>query len=101
MKISHISGLTHRQLDTHMDSPVHGKNARDAKRHQWRDIRTRDYHATSPGPPKGCTRTFTTNRMYAVIMSDSSLLTLFLNAVTTYLGGRCGIHGKDASHWER
>ncbi|TBU38310.1 hypothetical protein BD309DRAFT_972210, partial [Dichomitus squalens] len=36
-------------------------------------------------------RTFATKRIYAVIMSDSSLLTLFLNGVMTYLGGRCGI----------
>ncbi|TBU60262.1 hypothetical protein BD310DRAFT_338870 [Dichomitus squalens] len=59
-----------------MDSPVHGRNAKDAKRHQRRDIRTRHYHATS----RNVTRA-----------AQGILLTLFLDGVMTYLGGRCGI----------
>ncbi|TBU30885.1 hypothetical protein BD311DRAFT_753991 [Dichomitus squalens] len=79
-------------MDMHLDSPVHEtkcKGCEDLPAVRHRDVRTRTYHATSPGPSKG--RTFMLRRIYAVNMPELSLLTFVFNAVAIYLGSECGI----------
>ncbi|TBU40142.1 hypothetical protein BD309DRAFT_968059 [Dichomitus squalens] len=58
-------------MDMHLDSPVHEtkcKGCEDLPAVRHRDVRTRTYHATSPGPSKG--RTFMLRRIYAVNMPE-------------------------------
>ncbi|TBU45128.1 hypothetical protein BD309DRAFT_956812, partial [Dichomitus squalens] len=55
-------------MDTQLDSPVHEKKCKGCKdlpaaRHT--DVRTRAYHATSPGRPRNVP-TFMLRRIYAV-----------------------------------